>query len=184
MAIRRLAASERRASPWKNGGGVTREIAAFPEGASLDAFDWRISMAEVAAAGPFSRFEGIDRVLTVLAGELELSFPGEASSVTLGSGSEPFAFPGDSDCAGAPRGGPVTDFNVMVRRGSMRAEVRRVADEAPLTVRGEALLVLALEAGSLDGRRLEPFDAVLADHGETLTPEGGFRLLVVDLYRE
>ncbi|EGD04024.1 hypothetical protein B1M_13530, partial [Burkholderia sp. TJI49] len=47
------------ASPWKNGGGVTREIAAFPPGAALDAFAWRVSVADVGAAGPFSRFDGI-----------------------------------------------------------------------------------------------------------------------------
>lgn len=182
MAIRLLAAAERRASPWKNGGGVTREIAASPQGASLESFDWRVSMAEVAVAGPFSRFAGVDRILTVLAGELELSFPGE-TAVTLGPDCEPFAFPGERDCQGAPRGGVVTDLNVMVRRGSVRAEVRRVRGAAPLTVRGQALLVVALESGRLDGRRLAPFDALLADPGETLTPEGAFRGLVVDLYR-
>jgi len=53
------------ASPWKNGGGVTREVAAFPEGAALDAFVWRVSVADVAQAGPFSRFAGIDRTLAV-----------------------------------------------------------------------------------------------------------------------
>lgn len=196
MAIRFLAASERRAAPWKNGGGITREIAACPQGAPLDAFDWRVSMAEVAAAGPFSRFEGVDRILTVLAGELELSFPGASpgtSPVTLTPSADPFAFPGDHDCAGAPRGGPATDLNVMVRRGSVRAEVRRVRGEAPLTVHGEALLVFALEAGALEagaleagrlgGMRLDPFDALLADSGETLTPDSAFRLLVVDLHR-
>ena len=182
MAIRLLPASERRAMPWKNGGGVTREISASPEGASLDAFDWRVSMAEVAAAGPFSRFAGIDRILTVLEGELELSFPG-AEAVVLTPGSAPFAFSGDRDCAGAPRGGAVVDFNVMVRRGAVRAEVRRVRGEAPLTARGEALLVMALEAGRLAGLSLDELDAVLADRGETLTPEGEFRGIAVDLYR-
>ncbi|MEC4600651.1 HutD family protein, partial [Burkholderia vietnamiensis] len=44
------------ASPWKNGGGVTREIAAYPPGAALDAFAWRVSVADVGAGGPFSRF--------------------------------------------------------------------------------------------------------------------------------
>lgn len=46
------------ASPWKNGGGVTREIAAQPPGASLDGFAWRVSVADVAQPGPFSRFPG------------------------------------------------------------------------------------------------------------------------------
>jgi environmental stress-induced protein Ves len=186
MTIRFLAASERCATPWKNGGGVTRAIAACPEGASLDAFEWRVSMAEVAAAGPFSCFEGVDRILTVLTGELELSFPGEppeSPSVTLTPDSEPFAFPGDRDCAGAPRGGAAKDLNVMVRRGSVRAQVRRVREQAPLTARGETLLVVALDAGTLEGRRLDPFDALLANAGETLTPGGPFGMLVVDFFR-
>ena len=42
------------ASPWKTGGGVTREVAAYPLGAALDAFVWRVSVADVAQAGPFS----------------------------------------------------------------------------------------------------------------------------------
>ena len=33
--------------PWKNGGGVTREIDAEPNGAALDAFTWRLSIANV-----------------------------------------------------------------------------------------------------------------------------------------
>ena len=37
-------------TPWKNGGGVTAKIAAAPPGAGLDAFDWRISRATVAAS--------------------------------------------------------------------------------------------------------------------------------------
>ena len=56
------------ASPWKNGGGVTREIGAFPPGAALDAFAWRVSVADVGTAGPFSRFDGIDRTLVLLSG--------------------------------------------------------------------------------------------------------------------
>ena len=48
-------------TPWKNGGGLTREVAAFPANASMADFDWRISIADVAAAGPFSRFENVDR---------------------------------------------------------------------------------------------------------------------------
>ena len=52
-----LSAARRAAVPWKNGGGVTREVAAHPAGASLEDFDWRVSTAEVRAAGPFSGFE-------------------------------------------------------------------------------------------------------------------------------
>ena len=58
-----------RRQPWKNGGGETIEIAVFPAGASVDDFDWRISMALVATDGPFSTFSGIDRTLTILDGQ-------------------------------------------------------------------------------------------------------------------
>lgn len=54
--------------PWKNGGGTTAEVAVHPPGTGFDAFDWRISMADVAADGPFSRFPGVDRTLVLAEG--------------------------------------------------------------------------------------------------------------------
>jgi uncharacterized protein len=56
------------AVPWKNGGGTTVEIAVHPPSAGTDAFDWRVSAAEIREAGPFSRFDGIDRALAILDG--------------------------------------------------------------------------------------------------------------------
>src|SRR5665811_1616202 len=57
--------------PWRNGGGVTREVVA--SGASVASggsggsdprdFDWRISIADVSRPGPFSAFPGVDRVI-------------------------------------------------------------------------------------------------------------------------
>ena len=38
---------------WKNGLGETAQIAISPDGAALDGFEWRISMAHVEADGPF-----------------------------------------------------------------------------------------------------------------------------------
>ena len=46
--------------PWKNGGGTTAEVAAFPEGSNFETFGWRISMADVTSDGPFSSFPEID----------------------------------------------------------------------------------------------------------------------------
>ena len=61
--MRILRAPDYRVMPWKNGGGTTTEVAVSPEGAGLDHFDWRISMARVEQDGPFSTFPGIDRTL-------------------------------------------------------------------------------------------------------------------------
>lgn len=66
--VRILRAADRTATVWKNGGGVTREIAVWPEGAGMDDFGWRVSLAEVAADGPFSAFPGIGRTLTLAEG--------------------------------------------------------------------------------------------------------------------
>lgn len=56
MAI--LPESAWRVQPWKNGGGVTREILRWPD---TDAYDLRVSLAEVVNSGPFSRFPGYSR---------------------------------------------------------------------------------------------------------------------------
>ncbi len=55
-------------TPWKNGGGTTREIAVRPPGAGMDAFAWRVSVADIVADGPFSAFPGIDRQIALLDG--------------------------------------------------------------------------------------------------------------------
>ena len=56
-----------RQTPWRNGGGVTYEIAREPPDA--DAFEWRLSLARVERNGPFSDFSGYRRALTLVRGE-------------------------------------------------------------------------------------------------------------------
>lgn len=43
-------------SPWRNGGGATREVARHPQGAAADGFEWRVSVADIGADGPFSAY--------------------------------------------------------------------------------------------------------------------------------
>ena len=49
-----------RSEPWRNGGGVTRELASHPQAASAQdgAWDWRVSIADVTKAGDFSAVPG------------------------------------------------------------------------------------------------------------------------------
>ncbi|CAB3752768.1 Protein Ves [Paraburkholderia solisilvae] len=68
LRITLIRAADLLAAPWKNGGGVTREIAAYPHAAGYDTFIWRVSLADVEQAGPFSRFAGVDRTLVLLSG--------------------------------------------------------------------------------------------------------------------
>lgn len=115
---------EHRVMPWKNGGGSTTEVAVGPEGAGLDGFDWRISMATVAADGPFSLFPGIDRTLAILGGAGLVLHGLDAGPVRLTRGSAPFAFPADAAVSATLLDGPITDLNVMTRRGRFRSRVR------------------------------------------------------------
>ncbi len=160
--MRLLRAAERIAQPWKNGGGVTREVAVWPEGAGLDDFLWRVSIAEVASAGPFSRFDGIDRTLAILEGRMSLAFEGRATE--LDATSAPFAFPGEVACSGTPIGAAVIDLNVMTRRGRACASVERAAQG--VAGNGKTLVVVpsaAILCTAAVERPLERFDAVLFD---------------------
>ena len=108
--------------PWRNGGGVTRELAVWPAGG--DDWTWRMAVAEVAQDGPFSHFLGIDRWFAVLAGDgVRLSIAGQAHALTQRSA--PLRFAGDaaSDCR--LLGGATRDFNLMLRRGRADGTMRR-----------------------------------------------------------
>lgn len=112
-------------APWRNGGGATRELARFPvaaagQGAAADAgnWDWRVSIAEVARAGAFSRFAGMERVLTVVDGELLLLTVDGAEHPL--EKYRPFRFSGDADAAGALPTGDIRDLNVITRTGAFK----------------------------------------------------------------
>lgn len=150
-----LRASERKSVPWKNGGGVTSEIAAFPQGSGIDDFGWRISTALVTAAGPFSLFEGVDRFLTVLEGRLLLRIDAADSEVTLDPG-QSYSFAGDIAVTGGPLGGPVRDLNVMVRRSDWQAAV---TTHRPHLSENAILIAIASQPGS----GLAMLDAVQLD---------------------
>ncbi|MBC5766117.1 HutD/Ves family protein [Ramlibacter albus] len=116
--------------PWRNGGGTTRELLAWP-----DASDWqlRISVADVAQDGPFSKFDGIERWFAVLEGEgVRLDIDGVAHEVRRGS--PPLRFDGGARVHATLLGGPTLDFNLMARPGV--ATLERV-DEGFLRVRSQ-----------------------------------------------
>lgn len=161
--MRLLRAADRVAKPWKNGGGVTRDVATFPSGADVTNFDWRISIADVHAAGPFSCFVGIDRIRTVLNGRLTLRFVESGETVMLDPGN-PFAFSGDVAVEGEPMNGLVRDLNVMVRRGLWRAEVKPWQAGQPAIGNRIAIATSAC-AG------IQPLDALILPPGANPPPD-------------
>lgn len=115
------------ATPWRNGGGVTRELVAWPH---PQAWRWRVSVAEVASNGPFSRFEGVQRWLAILDGAgVRLSF--ETGAVELTGHSAPLNFDGADPVDCELLGGSVRDLNLMLRSdgaaGRSLSRMQRIA---------------------------------------------------------
>jgi uncharacterized protein len=110
--------------PWKNGAGLTREIAVGPRGAGANDFDWRFSLAEVERDAPFSAFPGVDRCIVLLRGAgMRLRSDGGGLDHRLDQPLVPFHFSGDTPLSATLVDGPSGDFNVMTRRGAWTAEV-------------------------------------------------------------
>ena len=136
-----LKAAERIARPWKNGGGITRDVYTHPEGAALEAFDWRVSLADVASDGPFSHFAGIDRTTAILSGAgFDLTVDGDTHRLTPQT--PPLAYPGDGAASARLIAGPVTDLNVMTRRGRCRHHLsrRRITGDTDIAMTAGLLL--------------------------------------------
>jgi uncharacterized protein len=146
MAARLIRASDLVRVPWKNGGGTTAEIAAFPEGSDFDTFGWRISMADVASDGPFSVFPGIDRTLIVLEGAgIELDV--EGVPFRLDREAPRLSFAGDDITVGTLLAGPIRDLNVMTRRGQFTHRTRIMQPGVTLLFENtRAAFIVAIDA--------------------------------------
>ncbi len=169
---RLLPASARTAVPWKNGGGVTREIAAWPEGSGMDDFAWRVSLAEVGADGPFSAFPDVDRTLTVVEGAgMDLTVGG--TRVLVNSPYVPSDFRGDLPTDGRLLDGPVVNLNVMWRRGAVATAPTVAVVRGRLRVCAGALVVALDGTAEVAGLTLGPYDAVqLGDEEAVLHARG------------
>ncbi|PBC01597.1 HutD family protein [Mesorhizobium sp. WSM3860] len=189
--MRILRAAGYRVMPWKNGGGTTTEIAVSPDGAGIEEFDWRISMARVETSGPFSSFAGIDRTLSVLEGDgIVLDIAGRPPA-RLTPGSAPLPFPGDVPTSATLIGGPITDLNVMTRRGRISHTVERLSVSGEVEIRPSDGTTIALPVGGSvtvltdTATSLGSLDALVLDQESRklrLQPEGQGLLFVIHLH--
>ena len=160
--------------PWRNGGGITREVAALEDPVG---FAWRISIADVAQSGAFSAFHGIDRVLVLCRGTgMVVDVDGEPHRLGL---FDSVHFSGDAVTSATLPYGPTVDLNVMTSRGSTSARVSVEECDGALTVLaddGETVAVVVLDGSFAlsGGPSVHPLDTVLvAGPGEfALTGRG------------
>ena len=178
-------------APWKNGGGSTTEIAIAPVGASLDKFDWRISLATIAASGPFSAFPGVDRTLALVDGAGLVLDIGNEGRFVLSEDDPVVEFAGESAVVATLTLGPTTDFNVMTQRERCHHRLGRrvLSGSSEFAPRGDVTILFLVEGDSLavcsDSERigLVRYDAVVFDTGTVWTLEAGqATVFVVDIF--
>lgn len=109
MTLHLVALADCAPQPWRNGGGTTRELLAWPTAA---AWRVRVSVATIARSGPFSAFPGVQRVFAVLSGAgVTLELPHGPCRVTPADA--PVFFDGAAAPGCALLNGPTEDLNLM-----------------------------------------------------------------------
>jgi environmental stress-induced protein Ves len=191
MSARRIRAGEYRRARWKNGGGWTTELAAAPAGA--EAFDWRISIAEIDSDGAFSTFPGCDRHIALLDGPgMQIDFD-ESTPLVLDQRLKFLQFSGEWTARGRLLGGAVRDFNVIVRRAAFQADVLHRPLVGPMVFLPEAKTTWFIYVASgraelkdVGGMDLEAGDSLLLEReGEARNRvlSGGGEVVLVKLTR-
>jgi len=186
---RQIALADTPPTPWKNGGGTTCELLAWPTPQ-----DWtlRLSVAQVDADGPFSRFDGITRWFAVLAGagvRLHMADAGQTHS--LDAFSSPLVFDGALGVDCTLIDGPTQDFNLMVRsarhpqtrmqrfkgqadwKGTTPTLLAVWANTAPATLRLQDHAAVSLKPGTLAWAALDAAQALAVHSDDALLMEVG-----------
>jgi uncharacterized protein len=137
------------AVPWKNGGGLTREILRIP--ADTTAFDWRLSLAMIDREGPFSTFDGYERTLVLVRGAgVELDF-GLHGGAALSAPGQAASFDGGWQTTCTLLDGSSMDLNLIVskERVTARSRVTRVATTQIIQTSGWAETLVCCISGSV-----------------------------------
>lgn len=166
--------------PWKNGGGITRNIAVATLGTHTA---WRLSRADVAEDGAFSSFSGLVRILTVVSGTgMVLEHP----DGTLDADPwQPVRFGGELDVFARLKAGPLTDLNLMFdpRLCDGTVTTLRGPQEHAIDPPGAGLIALHVLAGQpkLGARHLGTGDTAFLDTRSHLDLCEGAAVLRIDL---
>lgn len=143
---------------WRNGAGVTREIAV---GGAAARFDWRLSVAEVEQDAPFSPYPGVDRGIVVMRGAGMTLCDEAGATVHELQPLMPWHFAGERPLQARLPHGPCQGFNVMTRRGAWQAQLQVVRGAATVAPDEVVLLLVARGRWWLDGDHFMPGQGLL-----------------------
>ncbi len=162
-----LDASQYVRTPWKNGGGVTTDIA-------FEGDVWRFSRTPITAPGPFSDYTGFDRLQVLISGSgLVLQTPD--GEIDVRRPFQPVRFAGETPIESRLECGPVEVVNLMGERRRVRlgltvldaGKTQRLGPGVHIAYcpAGQAVLRLGDETFTLEsdsGVRIEKWEGVAA----------------------
>jgi environmental stress-induced protein Ves len=166
MTLHTLRCDQVEPQAWRNGGGRTRELLAWP---SRDAWQLRVSVADIDHDGPFSAYPGVDRWFAVIEGAGVL-LKSERGTHTLDADSAALHFPGEEAPCCELINGLTRDLNLMVQRAKGQAMMRRVEPGMDFHPHGTLRALFCAESLKLqidgsDTRTLAPFTLLWAEGG-------------------
>jgi environmental stress-induced protein Ves len=161
-----------RSVPWKNGGGVTVDIA-FEDDV------WRFSRTPITVPGPFSDYPGFDRLQVVVAGRgLVLQTP--AGEIDVRRPFQPVRFAGETLIVSRLEAGPVEVVNLLGDRSRVRLDLAVLEPGRALRL-GPALHIAYCPGGHAKLRIGENTYDLEADGGLKIEGEAGVATCPVGL---
>ncbi|WP_376985198.1 HutD family protein [Bosea sp. R86505] len=160
-----------RSKPWKNGGGVTVDIAdATAPGADPSGWEgmvWRLGRTAIVQPGPFSDLTGYERLQAVIVGS-GLVLEGSAGAIDLRLPFVPVRYDGGLPLVSRLENGPVEVVNLIVDRALCSADLKVMEPGEAVALTGGISILYA------------PGEAVTArcDDAEVTVP-GGHALQIV-----
>jgi len=163
---------------WRNGAGLTRQIAA---GCLLDraatqahGWDWRVSIADITAEGPFSIFEGVDRT-AALVGDEKLTLLGDVAPLCFTRAGDVHAFAGEAALSAKLSNGHAQLLNVMTRRGRAVGKMRSYREDSLVNIAPTECRILLNARGAF--RLTRPADSGQSAFELTLNELEGLQLM-------
>jgi environmental stress-induced protein Ves len=180
MDITRLDPAAYRRTPWKNGGGITIDIAdSYATGAVPGGWSgmlWRLGRTRIIEPGPFSDLSGYDRILTVIGGRgLVLEIAG-GPALDVREPFRPVRFAGEDRITSRLEAGPVAVLNLMAdRRHAIDVTIMSGNDTRRLDAAINIVYAIEDSEIAVGGQTfsLTADEAVRSDQGGTLTMRSG-----------
>lgn len=143
-----------RRTPWKNGGGVTIDIAgAHRPGADPVGWEgmiWRFGRTRIEQPAPFSDLAGYDRILSVIEGSGLVLHPRGQAPLDVRAPFRPVRFAGEWAITSALTEGPVGVLNLLADRALCAIDLDFPDEGESAALPAGHCIVLALDDAKVD----------------------------------